>query len=154
MKWSCVAGKAVYFCRLQVCVLLFQALTPNFSLVPAFTAQTVCRQRRSLTIDQDRCGAALATSHYVLGHTRVVARVCQTGLSDDKIVVGCDEKIGVAGRVDDVLISLPLHLKTCLSGQKIHFIFTETQKHRNTETRGRSCGQRRNYRQLFMLKTE
>lgn len=107
-------------------MLLFQALTPNFSLVPAFTAQTVCRQRRSLTIDQDRCGAALATSHYVLGHTRVVARVCQTGLSDDKIVVGCDEKIGVAGRVDHVLISLPLHLKTCLSGQKIHFIFTET----------------------------
>lgn len=115
-------------------MLLFQALTPNFSLVPAFTAQIVCRQRRSLTIDQDRCGAALATSHYVLGHTRVVARVCQTGLSDDKIVVGCDEKIGVAGRVDHVLISLPLHLKTCLSGQKIHFIFTETQKDRDQRT--------------------
>lgn len=68
------------------------------------------------TIDQDRGRVAFAASDDVLGHARVVARVGQPGLLDDKIVVGRDEEIGVALWVDHILVPLPLHLKESLIG--------------------------------------
>lgn len=82
---------------------------PLISL-PALSFDT-CWKKLSPTIDQNRGGGAFAASDDVFGHTRVVARVRQPGFFDDEIMVSRDEKIGVARRVENILVPLPLHLK-------------------------------------------
>lgn len=63
------------------------------------------------TIDNHSGRGALASCHNVLGNAGVVACVGQTGLFDDEIMVRGDEEIGVSLGVDQLLVSLPLHLE-------------------------------------------
>lgn len=65
----------------------------------------------SLTVHDHGGRGALAASDDVFGHARVVARVCHPGLSDDEVMVGRDEEVGIALWAEDVFIPLPLHLK-------------------------------------------
>ncbi len=76
-----------------------------------------CWKKSSPTIDEDGGGVTSPAGDDVFGHARVVARVCKPSFFDDKIMVSRDDKIGVACRVDNILVSLPLHLKICFSGQ-------------------------------------
>lgn len=68
----------------------------------------------SLTVHDHCGGGAFAASDDVFCHTRVVARVCHPGLSDDEIMIGRDKEVGVHLWVEDVFIPLPLHLKNTL----------------------------------------
>lgn len=77
----------------------------------------ICSQRLSPTVDENRGRVAFAASDNVFGHARVVARVCKACFFDDEIVVGRDEIIGVACWVDQILVSLPLHLEIHFNGQ-------------------------------------
>lgn len=63
------------------------------------------------TVDQHGGRGAFTARHDVFGHAGVVAGVGQPGLPDHQVVVGRYEIIGVARRVEDILVSLPLHLK-------------------------------------------
>lgn len=74
--------------------------------------RTGATRESSLTIHEHRRRGAFAASDDVFGHAGVVARVCHPGLSDDEIVVGRDEEVGVTLWVENVFVPLPLHLKT------------------------------------------
>lgn len=63
------------------------------------------------TVDNHSSRGALSSSYNVLGHAGVVACVGQAGLFDDEIMVHGDEEIGVSLGVNQVLVSLPLHLE-------------------------------------------
>lgn len=69
-------------------------------------------RKKTLTINNESSSAAASFGHHVASDTGVVCCVQQSGLLDDKIMVNCDQKIGVLRRIDDILILQPVHLKT------------------------------------------
>lgn len=115
-KATCKQNR-IHLSQFNVCIFWSLQSRPLISLCIHRAHFDSCRKKWSPTIDQDCGRVALAASDDVFGHTCVVPRVCQAGFFDDEIMVGSDEKIGVAHWVDHIFVSLPLHLKICFSGQ-------------------------------------
>lgn len=86
--------------------------TQPLHVVKAPDSETGATRAASLTIHEHRRRGAFAASDDVFGHAGVVARVGHPGLSDDEVVVGRDEEVGVSLWVENVFVPLPLHLKT------------------------------------------